>query len=71
MRSQILFWLLGATDGHAKNFSIFLEQQDQYWLTPLYDILSAFTAISKKVYMKKTYAWQCHLSIFIRESGFI
>ena len=48
MRSQVLFWLLGATDGHAKNFSIFLERQDQYRLTPLYDILSAFPAISKK-----------------------
>ena len=48
MRTQVLFWLLGATDGHAKNFSIFLEQQDQYRLTPLYDILSAFPLISKK-----------------------
>lgn len=48
MRTQVLFWLLGATDGHAKNFSIFIEAQDQYRLTPLYDILSAFPAISKK-----------------------
>jgi serine/threonine-protein kinase HipA len=48
MRTQVLFWLLGATDGHAKNFSIFIEQHDQYRLTPLYDILSAFPAISKK-----------------------
>lgn len=48
MRVQVLFWLLGATDGHAKNFSIFIEQQDRYRLTPLYDILSAFPAISKK-----------------------
>lgn len=48
MRAQVLFWLLGATDGHAKNFSIFIERQNQYRLTPLYDILSAFPAISKK-----------------------
>lgn len=48
MRAQILFWLLGATDGHAKNFSIFIERENQYRLTPLYDILSAFPAISKK-----------------------
>lgn len=48
MRTQVLFWLLGATDGHAKNFSIFLERENQYRLTPLYDILSAFPAISKK-----------------------
>src|SRR5690554_96386 len=48
MRAQVLFWLLGATDGHAKNFSIFIERQNQYRLTLLYDILSAFPAISKK-----------------------
>ncbi len=48
MRAQVLFWLLGATDGHAKNFSIFIGQHDKYQLTPLYDILSAFPAISKK-----------------------
>lgn len=48
MRAQVLFWLLGATDGHAKNFSIFIGPGSQYRLTPLYDILSAFPAISKK-----------------------
>lgn len=48
MRAQVLFWLLGATDGHAKNFSIFIDRENQYRLTPLYDILSAFPAVSKK-----------------------
>ena len=24
LKAQIVFWLLGATDGHAKNFSVFL-----------------------------------------------
>ncbi|MFC0446099.1 type II toxin-antitoxin system HipA family toxin [Pseudidiomarina halophila] len=48
MRAQVLFWLLGATDGHAKNFSIFIGRGSQYRLTPLYDILSAFPAISKR-----------------------
>jgi serine/threonine-protein kinase HipA len=48
MRTQILFWLLGATDGHAKNFSIFIRPNNQYRLTPLYDILSAYPLISKK-----------------------
>ncbi|MET3124577.1 serine/threonine-protein kinase HipA [Oxalobacteraceae bacterium GrIS 2.11] len=38
---QILFWLLAATDGHAKNFSIFHLPGSQYRATPLYDILSA------------------------------
>ncbi|RUO76160.1 type II toxin-antitoxin system HipA family toxin [Idiomarina seosinensis] len=48
MRAQVLFWLLGATDGHAKNFSVFIERENRYRLTPLYDILSAFPAINKK-----------------------
>lgn len=41
MRANIIFWLLGATDGHAKNFSIFLTPGGRYRLTPLYDVLSA------------------------------
>jgi serine/threonine-protein kinase HipA len=39
MRANIIFWLLGATDGHAKNFSIFLNLAG-FQLTPLYDVLS-------------------------------
>lgn len=40
-RTQIIFWLLCAIDGHAKNFSIHLEQGGGYRLTPLYDGLSS------------------------------
>jgi serine/threonine-protein kinase HipA len=40
-KAQILFWLIGATDGHAKNFSIFLGPGGRYHLTPLYDVLTA------------------------------
>ena len=40
MRANIIFWLLGATDGHAKNFSIFLNPTG-FQLTPLYDVLSS------------------------------
>ncbi len=39
-RSQALFWLLQATDGHAKNYSVFLLPDGGFRLTPLYDILS-------------------------------
>ena len=39
-KTQILFWLLEATDGHAKNFSVFLEKGGGFHLTPLYDIMS-------------------------------
>lgn len=41
LKAIIVFWLLGATDGHAKNFSIFLSPGGGYRLTPLYDIVSA------------------------------
>jgi serine/threonine-protein kinase HipA len=41
-RTQLLFWMLCAIDGHAKNFSIFLESSGSYRLTPRYDVLSAY-----------------------------
>jgi serine/threonine-protein kinase HipA len=41
LKAQIVFWLLGATDGHAKNFSIFLLPGGRFRLTPLYDFMSA------------------------------
>jgi serine/threonine-protein kinase HipA len=47
IKAQILFWLLAATDGHAKNFSIFLEPGGRYRLTPFYDVLSAWPVIGK------------------------
>lgn len=45
LKTQIFFWLLAATDGHAKNFSIFHLPGGNYELTPLYDILSAHPII--------------------------
>lgn len=41
LKAQILFWLLAATDGHAKNFSAFLYPGSGFRMTPLYDVLSA------------------------------
>jgi serine/threonine-protein kinase HipA len=40
LKAQIVFWLLGATDGHAKNFSIFLLPDGRFHLAPLYDVIS-------------------------------
>ena len=40
LKAQVIFWLLGATDGHAKNFSIFLQPGGRFRLTPLYDVMS-------------------------------
>lgn len=45
LASQITFWLMTATDGHAKNFSIRLHAGGAYALTPLYDVLSAWPII--------------------------
>ena len=46
-RAQIVFWLLAATDGHAKNFSIFHGPRGTYRLAPLYDILSMYPWMGK------------------------
>jgi len=43
--AQILFWLLAAPDGHAKNFSVFIERGGRFRLTPLYDIMSAYPVL--------------------------
>lgn len=40
LKAQILYWLIGATDGHAKNFSIYLLPGGRFRLTPLYDVMS-------------------------------
>lgn len=45
--SQLMFWLLAATDGHAKNFSIF-QHRNGYVLTPFYDVISAWPVIGAK-----------------------
>lgn len=41
LKGLAAFWLLGATDGHAKNFSLRLGAGGSYVMTPLYDIISA------------------------------
>nr|WP_323782618.1 type II toxin-antitoxin system HipA family toxin [Amylibacter sp.] len=39
-KANILFWLMGATDGHAKNFSISLLPGGRFHMTPFYDVLT-------------------------------
>lgn len=46
-KTQVLFWMLAAIDGHAKNFSIFHEAGNTYRMTPLYDVLSAWPVAGK------------------------
>jgi serine/threonine-protein kinase HipA len=43
--AQLAFWLLAATDGHGKNFSIFLLPGGGYRMTPLYDVISVWPVI--------------------------
>jgi len=43
--AQLAFWLLAATDGHGKNFSLHHRSGGTYGLTPLYDVLSAWPII--------------------------
>lgn len=43
--AQLAFWLMAATDGHAKNFSHFLQADGRTAMTPLYDVLSVWPII--------------------------
>lgn len=45
LKAQVVFWLLAAPDGHAKNFSLFHERGGRYRLTPFYDVLSAWPIV--------------------------
>lgn len=48
LKSQILFWMIGATDGHAKNFSLFLLSGGRFRMTPLYDVLSVLPSFAAR-----------------------
>ncbi|KVF21569.1 type II toxin-antitoxin system HipA family toxin [Burkholderia cepacia] len=46
--AQLVFWVLAAIDGHAKNFSIAHLPGNTYRSTPLYDVLSAHPIIGTR-----------------------
>ncbi len=46
--TQLMFWLMAAPDGHAKNYSIFLRRGGSYELTPLYDVLSVWPYMGRR-----------------------
>ena len=52
-RAMIIYFLLAAIDGHAKNFSIQLHAQGRFRLAPMYDVLSAYPVVSKNFPMQK------------------
>jgi len=53
LKSQIIFWLMGATDGHAKNFSVHLSPGGSYRMTPLYDVVTAQPALNNRQIERK------------------
>lgn len=53
--SQIIFWLIGATDGHAKNFSIHLQPGGGFRLTPFYDVLTVQPVYDKGQLQRKEF----------------
>lgn len=53
LKAQLIFWLMGATDAHAKNFSVFLSPGGSYRMTPLYDVLTAQGALDTRQIERK------------------
>lgn len=49
LTAQLVFWLLAAPDGHAKNFSIAIGPQGRFSMTQLYDVMSAWPVIGRGV----------------------
>jgi serine/threonine-protein kinase HipA len=47
-KAQVVFWMLCAPDGHAKNYSIFLEPGGSFARTPLYDVISAYPLLGHR-----------------------
>jgi serine/threonine-protein kinase HipA len=55
LKANIVFWLMGATDGHAKNFSVFLRPGGRFQLAPLYDVISAQPSVDSKQILWKQF----------------
>jgi len=65
LKAQVVFWLIGATDGHGKNFSIFLDRGGRFRLTPLYDVLSAQPSLVARQIERK----QMKLAMSVGDKG--
>ncbi len=55
LTAQIVFWMLAAPDGHAKNFSVFIDPGDHFRATPLYDVMSAWPVVGPGT---REFQWQ-------------
>ena len=54
-KANILFWLIGATDGHAKNFSIAIRPGGRFGLTPLYDVMTVQPSVDSGLIQRKSF----------------
>ena len=54
-KANVLFWLLGATDGHGKNFSISLLPGGRFRMTPLYDVLTVQPTVNARQIERKQF----------------
>ncbi|MFV8559586.1 type II toxin-antitoxin system HipA family toxin [Sulfitobacter sp. SBS6] len=52
-KANVLFWLLGATDGHGKNFSVSLLPGGRFRMTPLYDVLTVQPTVNARQIERK------------------
>ena len=65
--AQLLFWMLRAPDGHAKNFSLSILPAGAYRLTPLYDVMSAWPVIGDAP--NKLSAYKVKMAVAIRTTN--
>lgn len=61
LKAQIVFWLLAATDGHAKNFSLRLAPGGRFLLAPLYDVLSTQPVFDARQISRKQ--WKLSMAV--------
>ncbi|MGE3921169.1 MAG: type II toxin-antitoxin system HipA family toxin [Gammaproteobacteria bacterium] len=47
-KTAFLFWVMGAIDGHAKNFSVLIKSHGRFQLSPIYDVISAYPLAEKR-----------------------
>ncbi len=57
----VLFWLIGATDGHAKNFSLRLFPGGRYRLTPFYDVMTLLPSVAQGQVSPKEFRLAMHM----------
>lgn len=57
----VLFWLIGATDGHAKNFSLRLFPGGRFRLTPFYDVMTLLPSVMDGQLSSKEFRLAMHM----------